>query len=108
MEKLLLWILVYINGGMDLVMVESPPKRRLVKQPREEKYAAVESYVMEDRWGTARKVTEAFDLSYGTAQEALTSKLELKWVSARCVLHLLQFVAILPVDMQKEMGIWIK
>ena len=48
-----------------------------------------ESFVMKDRRVTVRKVAEEFDLSYGTAQEILTSKLELKCNCARWVPHLL-------------------
>ena len=45
---------------------------------------------MEDRRDTVRKVVEVFNLSYGKAQEILTSKLELKRVCARWVPRLLQ------------------
>ena len=70
------------------MQVESPSKNdthsgRLVTQKMEEKFAAVESYVTEDRQVMVRKVAEEFDFSYGTAKEILTSKLELKQVYAR-------------------------
>ena len=44
----------------------------------EEKCAAEESHVMEDRQVMIRKVAEEFYLNYGTAQDILTSKLELE------------------------------
>ncbi|MCG8044068.1 MAG: hypothetical protein JAY66_00005 [Candidatus Thiodiazotropha taylori] len=63
---------------------------RIVKYTTEENCAAIEQYVMEDRRVTVRNVAEDFNLSYGTAQEILTEKLELSRVCARWVPRLLQ------------------